>query len=152
MKCVAVFLTLMLSGAVSAQPYVWSANTTIPAPIVQRAAEIAAKVARYPVPKPLPTVYVLTDAAMDAVRPNIHGFVRYNDPGRVFLNADMPADVRFAVLVHEMVHVMQARAGRHPFDCHSNMANELEAYSASSWYLTLSGNSHVPMRVEFSCP
>lgn len=152
MKYVALFL-MMVSVAVSAgTPYVWKSSTTVPQETVQAAARIASQSTRYPIPDSLPIAVVMTSAEMEALVPNAYGLVAYKDPTRIMLNVDIPSDLRFAVLVHEMVHIMQIHAGRIPVDCHSNMANELEAYAASAGFLARSGNTHVPVSVNFRCP
>jgi hypothetical protein len=152
-KSIVLALALLFSAQAAPEAvYVWGSGTTVPVELVQRAAIIASKLTRYPVPQTLPVAHVLTDAEMDAIMPDTYGLVAYRDPSRILLNVNIPSDRRFAVLVHEMVHVMQSHAGRVPFDCHTNAANELEAYSAAMAYLTISGNTHIPLTVHFSCP
>lgn len=132
-------------------PYAWSAGTIVPVKTVEMAARIASDITRYEVPNPLPTALVLTSAEMDAMLPGNYGLVRYKDSTKIFLNVDIPSDTRFAVLVHEMVHIMQIRAGLAPADCLSSVANELEAYSAGTRYLAAAG-IHIPITVALSCP
>lgn len=150
MKYVALFLLSIMSAFAGETPYEWKAGTIVPTETVALAAAVAEKATRYQIANPLPTVYVLSAEDMDAMLPGNYGLVRYSDPTRVYLNEIIPANIRFAVLVHELVHIMQARSGVVPTDCLSNAANELEAYSASYRYLSVAGVK-APVHIRFEC-
>lgn len=150
MKYVALLLLFVSSAMAADAPYTWAAGTMVPEATVKMAASIAAKITGYNVPDPLPAAYVLKDADMDAMLPETYGIVVYKDPTKIFLNEIIPSDTRFAVLVHEMVHVMQARVGLIPTNCMSNAANELEAYSASARFLAAAGLL-IPIAIKIEC-
>lgn len=149
----AAIAALSLSAAHSAAND-WYVGLTVPQETVQRYLSVTSKLTRYPRPGFIPTVVVISDEeATKAVGYPVYGFVRYDRPQIVYLNVDIPVELRPAVLVHELTHVLQSANGHIPNGtCIGFQSNELEAHAASTRFLALIGRGNMPLALpNFSC-
>jgi hypothetical protein len=94
---------------------------------------IAAALSGYPLPTDRPKVVVADPSFFDRERED--GYVIYglydidpNVPDVIFINPDTPTDMVTTVLVHEIVHWLQEKAGKPADTCKEIAAVEREAY------------------------
>lgn len=131
MKYVAVLLGLTLAVAFCFAGQVRVVD--IPTSITEQYFPIAAKLSGYTLPVERPRVVFADPAFFEKhADPGTVVFGLYDidadEPDVIFINPNTPAHMRSAVLVHEIVHWLQEKAGKHADTCEEAAAVEREAY------------------------
>lgn len=122
------------------------AEVPVSQPVVVTFTSIASKLSRYPIPKgELPRVVIESGdwfkahpACANEDPCTVMGLFSFKEMNTVYLRADMPAQLRGAILVHEITHWLQAHNGvPSATTCAEAAAIEVEAYAASYRYMIL---------------
>lgn len=113
----------------------------------------------YARPAELPNVLIVNEDALRELAGiknplvRIYGLVIYDHPDTVLVSATTPVKYQTAVLVHELVHVLQALANPgKELNCLEASARELEAHAVG---VTVLNELHPGVRYtspDFSCP
>jgi len=147
-KIAALLFTAMPAGA-------WQNGQVIFGEAIAPLAAEAARLTRYPVPDKLPDILIVDDETMGALGcpSRCLGLVHMQEPEVIYLNVSTPQELRSAIVVHELVHIMQSYAGRNlDGTCLAFQSNELEAHATSARFLWERGyRGELPLP-SFSCP
>lgn len=133
MKALIAALLLVISP-------VFAEDMVLPQPTVENFLQVAALVSRYHMPAiERPVVVLKTSEWFNASRVcageqpcTVMGFFSPYEGKTIYLRVDMPAGIRSQILVHELVHWLQAHSGMRAADtCAEKAVLEAEAYTAA---------------------
>lgn len=133
MKYVAVLLGLVCALAWGVQSR--TRFVELPTSVTEPYFPITAKLSGYPLPVERPLI-VVTDDQSFFEKEAEEGYVVYDlydidptEPDVIYINALTPAAEQSTVLVHEIVHWLQEKAGKMAVTCLEVKAVEIEAYT-----------------------
>lgn len=156
-KLLSLILAITFSAVALADTPGWQTGAVASQNAVQQVLAVALKLnPQYKAPPFLPVMLVVEDATLSGkICPDgsckVWGAVEYAKPEVIYLNVTTPPELREAVMVHEMVHVLQAASGHIPSDCYTAQADELEAHAAGMRYLSAQGFTGEINLPDFSC-
>lgn len=135
----------LIATAKPADNPVWEEAMPVSKAEIKAAMQAAGIYSRYKMPFfARPEVYVVPDKVLQKYECggrecSIAGVTLWKNPHRIYLSASMAANERPYILVHEIVHWLQFRAGwaGDPNNCPDIVAHEVEAYEVQHLYRIL---------------